>query len=377
MKDKIKIINGNVYDPITGIFAIKDVAISNGMIVDDADFKEDITIDATDCLVTPGLIDFHLHCFNGGSDGSCDADTFCLPNGTTTCIDAGTSGCANFEAFYSRNIARSVTRVFALLSLASEGQTTGRHPENQTPDHWDKEYIKRLFDRYPQLVGIKIRLGHNICAPFGMTDEPLSEGVKFAEEIGQRVVVHVNDPDVGTDRIADMLRKGDVFCHMYAGKTTNILSCDNKVNESVKEAKTRGVIFDACNGRGNFLFNVAEPAIKDGFWPDIISSDNSVYGNYKQPLISLPRLMSKYLMFGMSLKEVLDAVTIKPAEWLNMKSLASMEYGTEADIAIFKLVDKDVIHKDFTGEKRVGHQVFVPQLTIKDGVIVYSQSDFL
>ncbi len=377
MADRILIKNGMVYDPFRHEMKKRDIALADGKICVLDGFSPNCELDASDCYVTPGLIDFHLHCFTGSSDGTCDADTFCLPNGVTTCIDAGTAGSANFRALYADVIARSVTRVLALLHIAPEGLTTGRHPENQSPEDWDREMMKKFCSRYPEIVGIKIRMGKNICEPYGLRDEHLKEGIRFAESLGKKVVVHVNDPNVPTEQIAEELRPGDVFCHMYAGKTENILAEDGTVKAGVKEARERGVLFDACNGRGNFLFQVAEPALKDGFLPDIISSDNSPYGNYKQPLISLPRLLSRYLMFGMKLEDVLDCATIRPARWIGMESLASMDAGTEADIAIFKLNKKRVQYKDCAGAEREGNEVLVPQLTIRDGVIVYAQSDFL
>ena len=377
MADKILIKNGMVYDPIRHEMKKRNIALAHEKICTLEGFTPDIAINAEGCYVTPGLIDFHLHCFTAASDGTCDADTFCLPNGVTTCIDAGTAGSANFRALYADVIARSTTRVLALLHVAPEGLTSGRHAENQTPADWDLEKIEQLCSTYPEIVGLKIRMGKNICDPYGLKDEHLKAGIQLAEKLGKKVVVHVNDPNVPTEQIAAELRPGDVFCHMYAGKDENILSEEGSVRAGIREARQRGVVFDACNGRGNFLFQVAEPAIRDGFLPDIISSDNSPVGNYRHPLISLPRLLSKYLMFDMPLEDVFDAATITPARWLGMESLVSMDPDTAADIAIFRLDHKDIVHKDWSGAERVGHEVLIPELTIRDGVIVYAQSDFL
>ncbi|RHP49575.1 amidohydrolase family protein [Clostridium sp. AF32-12BH] len=92
---------------------------------------------------------------------------------------------------------------------------------------------------------------------------------------------------------------------------------------------------------------------------------------------SLPRIMSKYLDFGMSLGEVLDAVTRVPARLVHRESLASMAPGTEADLVIFKVKEKEVPYCDRTGHTFTGHQVIVPQMTMKDGVIMYCQADFM
>lgn len=374
--NRIKIENADCYDPLKHAYLKTDLAIADGKIVSTENFEPEIIIDAHGCLVTPGLIDFHLHCFTGGTDGSCDADTFCLPNGVTTCIDAGSSGTANFTHFYTDIISTSVTRVLALLHVAPEGLVTGRHPENQDPAYWDLDRIADYAERFPQIVGVKIRQGHNICDPYGLHDEPLKEGIKLADQIGKKVVVHVNDPNVSVEKIAETLRPGDVFCHMYAGKQENIVGKDGHVKSGIQKARERGVLFDACNGRGNFLFSVADSAIADGFLPDIISSDNSPVGNYIHPLISLPRLLSKYLMYGMSLADVLDRATITPARWLDMESLASLETDTEADIAIWKVKNKNVRFLDLTDAERTGKQILVPQMTIRHGTIVYAQADF-
>ena len=83
------------------------------------------------------------------------------------------------------------------------------------------------------------------------------------------------------------------------------------------------------------------------------------------------------MMFGMSLEDVIDSATIRPARWLGMESLATLSPGSEADIAIWRLEKKKVLHKDWKGVTREGDVVLIPQLTIRDGSIVYSQSDFL
>ncbi len=361
--EKLIIRNGTVYDPMTKEYGIRDVAVCGREITDIKDAKGGLEINAEDCLLIPGLIDFHVHCFEDGSDGASNADMSCLPNGVTTCVDGGTAGSAAFESFYRNNILRSVTSVRALLHVAPEGLATGRHPENQSPQYWDREKICELVEKYKDhIAGIKVRMSENILSPFGLKDEPLTEGIKLAEEIGKRVVVHVNNPNVTTERIASLLRTGDVFCHAFAGTEENILGRDHRIKPLIMEARERGVLFDACNGRGNY--------------PDIISSDMNPFCYYKQPLITMPRLLSKYLAMGMELRDVIDRATAVPAAWLAAEDLATLREGTVSDLAIFKLVNKEIKHMDFTGESISGRQVLVPQLTVKGGSIVYCQSDF-
>lgn len=376
--DKILIKNGTVYDPVSHSLEKRDIALAGGEIVPVEGFCENVTVDAEGCLVTPGLIDFHVHCYIGASDGANNVDSFSLPNGITTAIDGGTAGTANYEGFYQNVVCRSTTGVRALLHVAPEGLTTGRHGENQDPAYWDLEQIHRLCRKHPDtLVGLKVRMQDNLLDPFGLHEEPLIQAVRLGEELGKRVVVHVNNPNVSCGRVAQILRPGDVFCHMYAGSRESILDAGGQIQPEVLDARERGVIFDACNGRGNFLFQVAEPALKQGFVPDIVSSDVNPMVFYKHPMISLPRVLSKYLAMGLALEDVLDMATINPANWLGETELASMAEGTIADLAVWKLKQKPTLHLDVTGRELRGDRVLVPQMTVKEGVIVYCQADFL
>ncbi|MDR1278677.1 MAG: amidohydrolase family protein [Treponema sp.] len=375
--EKILIKNGLIYDPLTKRKEIGDIAIAGSQIVDPGDFDFPLVIDAAGCLVVPGLIDFHLHCFSAVSDVAVDADILCLPNGVTTCVDAGTAGTAGFESCYRQHVCSSITTIKALLHVAPGGLVTARHPENQAPGVWDGEAVRLLVKKYLSvIVGLKVRMSASVLEPFHLSIEPLAEAVSLAEELRLPVVVHVNDPNVEIGAITSLLRGGDVFCHMYAGEEKNILD-SGMIKAEIHDARKRGVIFDACNGKNNFLFQVAFPAIKQGFLPDIISSDLNRSCVYRQPVISLPRLLSKYLALGMDLYDVIDTVTINPARWLGVQDMGTLRKGTVADVALFKVEEKQCTFFDCHQASVQGNQVLVPQLTIKDGTVVYCQSDFL
>lgn len=105
-------------------------------------------------------------------------------------------------------------------------------------------------------------------------------------------------------------------------------------------------------------------------------SNSNTCGLFLQPLHSLPRIMSKYLALGMALEDVLDAVTLTPARLLHREELASMEVGTTADLAVLRVVSKDLDYSDMAGHRMKGSQAIVPQMTMKGGKIVYCQADF-
>ena len=65
-KGKILIHGGTVVDAATNVFGKADVLIHNDKIIaasSDRVTEADKLIDATDCLVLPGLIDYHAHLF--------------------------------------------------------------------------------------------------------------------------------------------------------------------------------------------------------------------------------------------------------------------------------------------------------------------------
>lgn len=370
--------NGSIYDPLTGRNEKRDVGILDDQIVDVDALRsvQAATIDVDGCLVTPGLIDYHIHLYSG-CDGSVNADIMNLPNGVTTAVDGGTCGVSNYEMFEKTDIIHSVTEIKSYLNVSPTGLATTLYPENVDPKYYDVEKMKALFKRYPEhLVALKYRISKDIVGPSGLTREPLERTLKIAEELGCPVVVHMVDPIIEAEEVAAMLRPGDVFCHMYYGKGSTILDGQGKVKPGIRRARERGVVFDACNGKGNFEYKTALPAMKEGFLPDIISSDISPVTQYRHPVVTLPRLMAKYIAMGMTLHQVLDATILAPARQMGLeKDLATLQAGTRADLAVFRIKEKEMKFYDLNGAYVTGSCAIIPQLTIKKGVIVYRQTD--
>lgn len=182
----------------------------------------------------------------------------------------------------------------------------------------DEKKIVEFFKKYPDnLVGLKTRISHGIIEA-DKVEASVRRTVEIAEKAGTRVVVHVTDCPVGLDQLASWLRPGDVICHIYQGKDHTCIGEDGKVLAGLLEARARGVLFDACNGRSNFDLEVCQASIKQGFVPDVISSDINSSSCFLQPLHSLPRILSKFVDFGMDWMDVLDCATKKPAELIGM-----------------------------------------------------------
>lgn len=379
------IVNGIVMDPSQNLSEEMDVAVRNGKIVSVLPKGEwkgeaDCTIDASDCMVFPGLIDFHTHIYHAGS-GICIHPDMMIANGITATCDAGSSGCMNYEAFHQTAAVPRIVKVKSFLNVYSGGQLCHAFDEILDVNRFDEDQIFRVVEKYrDSILGLKIRIPRTIVGSGEQGLEPLKRTVQLAEAIGDgfRVAVHVTDGPVPAERIADVLRSGDIFAHCFHGKGDTIIGDDGHVLPGILEARKRGVLFDVANGKGNFGIRTAKAALEDGFLPDIISSDMTP-DKYNMPPYckNLPLILSKFLALGMPLEEIVRRTTEIPAAVMGMKDkIGTLKAGSAADVAIFKLKDQEVLHKDWCDEEFVSHQLLVPQLTMCDGVIQFCQTDF-
>ena len=122
MTHDLVVAGGHVLCPATGADGIADVAIDGGRI---AVVGEGLTgrerVDAAGLLVVPGLIDLHVHVYDGVSHYGVDADTYLLRRGTTTGVDVGSAGAQTFPGLRRMVIEQAQTRVYAYLHIAVEG----------------------------------------------------------------------------------------------------------------------------------------------------------------------------------------------------------------------------------------------------------------
>jgi dihydroorotase len=368
--------NGTIIDPARKVHTLGDVAIAGGRIVAADGTGARTEIDASGCLVVPGLIDNHAHVFATATDAGVRADLNCLPQGVTTVVDAGSAGPSNYRIFAATVPPFNDMRVFSLVNVSDTGIVAHHYPENVDPKFYDADALRRLFTRYPgQLIGLKVRVGAEIVGGLGL--KPLQATIEIAAGIGCQVVVHVTNAPCGMDKIAELLRPGDVFCHCFHGTGPTIVGDDGHVLAGVRAARARGVIFDACNGRYNFAFPPAKAAIADGFPPDIISTDLTGLTAYTNYAFGLTYTMSKYLDLGLGLDQVIAAATAAPARQIGKAGvLGTLAAGALADVAVLKLVNKPVRYRDAKGEEMVGNNLLVPQMTVLDGRIAYRQIDF-
>ena len=380
MKIDIRIDGGRVIDPAAAVDRIADIFIKDNRIVDMPDNSQPeakVTIDATGCIVLPGLIDFHAHYFAGGTEFGISPDSSFLPVGVTAAVDAGSAGTSNYDSFARYTACASRMRTFSFLNVSPTGLITASYNECIDPRYYDRGRIAELFERYQgQLIGLKVRQSKGVAKELGL--QPLAATLDIAEQVGCPVVVHTTDPPDLAEDIVNMLRPGDIYCHVYNPGGDTILDQDGKVKQAFVAARQKGKVrFDTANGRIHFSSKIARAAIEQDFAPDVISTDlihHTAYGEY---VFGLPFVMMQYISLGMSLPAVIEACTATPAALLGMGGkIGTLRAGAFADVALFRIQEKEAVINDYFGDPMEINQWLLPQMTILDGKIAYRQIDF-
>lgn len=370
---------GLVCDPACCLYDVMDIAVADGKIADVGRFekaKAEREIDATGCLVTPGLIDHHAHLYPLTNIGI-PAEAVCFSSGVTTVVDAGSTGCKNFTSSLPLVKTTKLT-VKAYLNVCSTGLASlPKTMENVMPENYEEGAIRETFEEYGDcLLGLKLRTSREIVAEQGY--KPLRETVKLAEKLGVPVMVHCTNPPGSMGELLGYLRKGDILTHMYMNKGSTILNKEGKVRKEAWEARARGVLFEAADARAHFSFEVSQSAMGEAFYPDFIATDLTKFSMYLRPTaFNLDHQLSKYMALGLPIDQLIACCTSQPARHMGMEGkIGCLRPGAEGDIAVFRLVSGpaefgDRPYGDLTGRIYMGEQQFKPLLTVKRGEIVY------
>lgn len=367
---KIILRNARIMDPSTQRDAVGDLYIEDEFLCGAPFAADDETrvIDLTGYMVVPGLIDFHVHLNFGGSDVGLLPDLMLLPNGVTSAVDAGSAGVSNYECFSRNTLTPSLITGKSLLYASNTGQTTEYFAENLDPALMDERRIARTFRQFPELIGLKIRMGKK----FTQSLEPLKRTLQIADRIGCFVSVHMIDLHCGYEEILPLLRPGDIVVHPFHFRGETIFAEDGTIRPCVWEAKRRGVLFDlACARYNHSLANVMS-ALSQGFFPDFVTSDIGRNSIYERPSFTLPYVMSFMHAAGMPLGDVIHACTHVAAKKMGIgNERGTLRPGAFADIAVLQPLERECVFTDKLGNSCPGHLLLSPKMTIKDGRILY------
>ena len=155
---------------------------------------------------------------------------------------------------------------------------------------------------------------------------------------------------------------------MFAPPPNSIIDDAGHILPEVKEARRRGVLFDLGNGRtGHLRWDMADSVLKAGFLPDTLSTDWTPEARTVQ-VINFPNVMSKFLMLGMPIDDVVACATVNAArDFPVFHGRGTLKVGAPADVAVLELRDGAFEFDDNFGNKRPGRQRLFPIATVLAG----------
>lgn len=360
---------GRVIDPSRKLDAVLDVAIANGRIATiEAGLSVNAaeTIDASGKLVVPGLIDIHTH-----ATRTKDGPELCLADGVTGLIDAGSQGADHIDQAIA--VAKSAPQQCrVLINIGRRGII----PEGDTMDlsRADVAAAREAIQRNREMIaGVKARLSRDVAGPNDF--EVLRRAQEVASSFHLPVMIHMGQTVSPLPKLLALLKRGDVVTHMFAPPPNSIINDKGQILPEVIAARRRGVIFDLGNGRvGHLRWDVADRVLQDGFLPDTLSTDWTAESRAAQ-VINFPNVMSKFLMLGLPIDQVIACATVHPSRAFPVfRNRGTLKVGAPADVAVLELREGNYEFVDNYGNKRTGRQRLFPSATVLAGKRVASRA---
>jgi dihydroorotase len=366
---------GTLIDTAQAIHAPMDLAFAGGRVAQVAPHipaaEANEMVDATGLLVTPGLVDLHVHAFWGVSHYGIAPDPSFVARGATTVVDAGSAGAATFDGFRRYVIDTAATRILARLNISAQGMLLREIGELVNLKWASVPKALATVERHRDvIVGMKVRLSRDRVVGAGGGLQPLLLAREAADAAGLSLMVHAQE--AWCDSLADVLaalRAGDVLTHCFHGRSGGVLDDAGNVLPAVHQAIERGVLLDVGHGSGSFDWDVAERAMAGGLVPHTISSDLHTY-SVNGPVFDLATTVSKFLYLGLALDDALAKVTEVPARTLNREGqLGTLRPGAIGDAVLLHLQTGSFDLVDAQGKQRHARQKLVPVTVIKGGQV--------
>jgi dihydroorotase len=337
---------GRVVDPEAGRDEIADVLVDDGYIVaigpdivapTDAD-----VVDARGLIVTPGLIDLHVHVYPGLGDFCLPPDRVGVDSGVPTVIDAGTSGAATFGLARKWIDDPSVrTQVLALMDpcqiyFATKDFICHKLEIANDLRNLDIDLTAAVLEANDDVVvGMKVRACY-------VDDPNVSPFLEAAKKVaGNRpIMVHLGrfpfTPTIPTPELLRALRPGDVITHAFRG-ASGMLDRDGHATGDLRDAADRGVLLDVGHSGTDFRFATARTLFEQGYLPTTISTDLNVF-NVDHPVVSLAQTMTKMWALGVSLLDVVAMTTCNPARVIHRAAeLGTLAPGRSANVSVLRV----------------------------------------
>ena len=369
---------GRLIDSASGLDGQQDIHVRDGVVAAiGADLKAEgaTVIDVKDCIVTPGLIDVHLHLMNGLGAFGVDPDIFGVGSGVTTVVDAGSAGHSLLTVFRNYVTRNAKTRVLNYVNLSTLGGVTGPgYSILADPRLIDEDKIEKAVEANRDIiVGIKIMATGGALGAEGL--KPLARARKLGDNLKIPLLVHIGESwtkDTAPVHVGDVLkylRAGDIVTHMFTVHPGGLLDPNGKLWPQVRDAKESGVLMDVGHGLHNLNFDVARKVLDQELFPDGVSTDGH-RGNRAGPVYDLPTTMAKLMALGFSLNQVVEMATINAARLLGRShEIGFVRVGQPAEISVLRLEERQWKAVDSQRGTIQARQALVPVYAIRNETI--------
>lgn len=386
----IRRITVQAYDGLKRRFRPGELIVNEGRVMDlHLTSGENVLPSKSTMYLSDGFIDSHAHVYPGATDLGIPVDRIGHRTGVHLVVDAGSAGSINFPCFRDYVMPAHETPIKAFLNISRIGLVTKQpYYDSRVVD------IPAAVDVLQQdggqyLLGIKILASGLILEAAGL--KPVQAGVKAAREAGRPLMAHFGEGPPLSEEILAYLEQGDIITHCFHGAPNhaalskaarnspmnpayysedNILwHKDGTPTVALEKALNKGVYLDVGHGAASLDKSVAQAAIQQGIRNFSISTDAHIR-NVDTVVHSLSHTMSKFLGFGLTLDEVVAAVTVIPARQLGFTSWCGNLTKRATLFRVRPLTPDDPPLVDAYESRIEGSELIEPVGIIKDGMLI-------
>ena len=350
--------NARVWTGETFLPGLQSVAVAGGKIAEigECPDKAAYTVDVKGNILSPGLIDSHVHI------RGCSPDSFGIgieaagyPFGVTAAVEASAS-----KTDGSRILDNMLMKTYVFVAAQFDGKT---FLEDKT-DALVKAYGERV-------LGIKIV--YDSCMPMITQGEiePLLTVCRFARARGLQVLVHGTRSPVPMAQMLDILSPGDICTHIFHTAGHN---AREDGFESLIRAKARGIILDdGMAGGGHTNFDMIKEALEKGLIPNTVSTDITTGTGFRRGgCYGLGMCMSILRALGLEEETVLRMVTGEAARAIGKEQeLGFLQVGRSADLCVLKYGQMPFKISSGGGAVTQSEQGYVNLLTLCQGIVMF------